>query len=229
MVLVPCPDCGRSVSTRAAACPNCGCPPYAEDGAPPAAVLEARQHAVALPHTTQALAPAPPAGVPAAPQNGVPVMRVHTAAASLLHCPKCGSEHVRRLSLIYREGLAVVNTGTAGVAMGMGTDRVAVGGAKTAGTQQSLASMGAAPPEELSLGGPVIMILVGVVLFLAGLQGSVVAAVIGAVVAAGGGMWARNASHFNDHVYPKLHQQWEASYSCTRCAEVFVWQGPAAA
>jgi hypothetical protein len=227
MVLIPCPDCGRSVSTRAAACPNCGCPPFAESDAPPTAVLEARQHAVALPHTTQALAPAQPAGVPAAPQNGVPVMRVHTAAASLLHCPKCGSEHVRRLSLIYREGLAVVKTGTAGV--GFGDDGMAVGGARTGGTQQSLASMGAAPPEERSLGGPVVMILVGVVLLLAGFQGSVPAAFIGAVVAAVGGMWARGASHFNDHVYPELHRQWEGSYSCTRCAEVFVWQEPSPA
>jgi formylglycine-generating enzyme required for sulfatase activity len=26
MALVPCPECGRNVSTRAAACPHCGCP-----------------------------------------------------------------------------------------------------------------------------------------------------------------------------------------------------------
>ncbi len=227
MALIPCPDCGRNVSTRAAACPNCGCPPHAEDGAPQSAVQEARQHAVALPHATQALAAAQHAVVPAAPQDGVPVMRVHTAAASLLHCPKCGSEHVRRLSLIYREGLAVVKTGTAGV--GFGDDGMAVGGARTGGTQQSLASMGAAPPEERSLGGPIIMILMGVVLLLAGFQGSVVAAVIGAIVAALGGMWAYGSSHYNNQVYPALHQQWEGSYSCSRCAEVFVWQGPAPA
>lgn len=228
MPLIPCPDCGRSVSTRAAACPNCGCPPHAEADAPPAAVLEARQHTVAPTHASQAFAPAQAPGVPTIPQ-GVPVMRVHTAAASLLHCPKCGSEHVRRLSLIYREGLAVVNTGTTGAGVGIGNDGIGVGGARTSGTQQSLASMGAAPPEERSLGGPVVTIVVGVVLLLSGLQGSVLAAVIGAVVAAVGGMWARGASHYNDHVRPRLMEQWEASYSCTRCAEVFVWQGPAAA
>jgi len=227
MVLIPCPDCGRNVSTRAAACPNCGCPPYAEDEAPPAALLEPRTHALTLPNGGQALAAAPAPALPAAQQEGVPVMRVHTAAASLLHCPKCGSEHVRRLSLIYREGLAVVKTGTAGV--GFGDDGMAVGGARTGGTQQSLASMGAAPPEERSLGGPIIMILVGLVLFVAGLQGGLPAAFGGAVVAAAGAMWARGASHYNGHVYPELHRQWEASYSCTRCAEVFVWQGPSPA
>ncbi|MET0396908.1 MAG: hypothetical protein ABW277_08810 [Longimicrobiaceae bacterium] len=229
MVLIPCPDCGRSVSTRAAACPNCGCPPHAEDGAPQTAVLEAGQHGVALPHTTQALAPTRHAGVPTAPQNGVPVMRVHTAAASLLHCPKCGSEHVRRLSLIYREGLAVVNTGTAGVGMGMGTDRVAVGGAKTSGTQQSLASMGAAPPEKRSLGGPIAMIAAGVVAVLIGASGSVFVLVVGMALALAGVTWASQVAQYNGNVFPGLHRQWEASYSCTRCAEVFVWQGPSPA
>ena len=227
MVLIPCPDCGRSVSTRAAACPNCGCPPYAEDGARPAAVLEALSHAVAPSHTTQALAPAQAPRLPAAPE-GVPVMRVHTAAASLLNCPRCGSEHVRRLSLIYREGLAVVNTGTAGVAVGMGTDRVAVGGAKTAGTQQSLASMGAAPPEKRPLGGAIAMIAAGVVAVLFGASGSAAVLVVGLALAGAGCVWATRASQYNGNVVPGLRRRWETSYSCTRCAEVFVWQGPAA-
>src|SRR5579871_3314211 len=26
MALVPCPECGKNVSTRASACPHCGCP-----------------------------------------------------------------------------------------------------------------------------------------------------------------------------------------------------------
>jgi hypothetical protein len=228
MVLIPCPDCGRNVSTRAAACPNCGCPPYAESDAPAAAVLEARPHALVLPNGTQALAPTPAPALPAAPQ-GIPVMRVHTAAASLLHCPQCGSEHVRRLSLIYREGLAVVNTGTAGVAVGLGSDRVAVGGARTGGTQQSLASIGAAPPEKRPVGGAVAMIAAGLVALLVGASGSAGVLVFGLVLAALGGMWAYGASHYNSSVFPGLHRRWETSYSCTRCAEVFAWQGPAPA
>lgn len=226
MVLIPCPDCGRNVSTRAAACPNCGCPPYAEDEAPPAAARESRAHALALPHTTQALAAAPAPALPAAQQNGVPVMRVHTAAASLLHCPRCGSEHVRRLSLIYREGLAVVKTGTAGV--GFGDDGMAVGGARTGGTQQSLASLGAAPPEQRPMSGPIAMVVAALVAILVGASGSAGVLVIGLVLAAVGGMWAYGSSHYNSHVYPALHRRWETSYSCTRCAEVFAWQGPAA-
>lgn len=226
MVLIPCPDCGRNVSTRAAACPNCGCPPYAESDAPPAALLEARAHAVAMPNGTQALARSPVAALAEAPQ-GVPVMRVHSAAASLLHCPKCGSEHVRRLSLIFREGLAVVNTGTTGV--GMGGDGIAVGGARTGGTQQSLASIGAAPPEKRPMGGPVAMIAAALVALLVGASGSAGALFFGVVLAVLGGMWAYGSSHYNSQVFPALHGQWERSYSCTRCAEVFAWQGPAAA
>lgn len=226
MVLIPCPDCGRNVSTRAAACPNCGCPPYAEDEAPPTAVLEPRARALAVQNGGQALAAAPAPAVPTVQQQGVPVMRVHTAAASLLHCPKCGSEHVRRLSLIYREGLAVVNTGTTGV--GMGGDGMAVGGARTGGTQQSLASIGAAPPEKRRMGGAIAMIAVGLFVMLGGPGMGMGALVFGVVLAALGGMWAYGASHHNNHVFPALHRQWEASYSCTRCAEVFVWRGPAA-
>lgn len=227
MVLVPCPDCGRNVSTRAAACPNCGCPPYAEDEAPPAALLEPRTRALALQNGGQALAAAPAPAVPTATQQqGVPVMRVHTAAASLLHCPQCGSEHVRRLGLIYREGLAVVNTGTAGV--GMGGDGMAVGGARTGGTQQSLASIGAAPPEKRPMGAAIAMIMAGLVALLVGASGSAGALVFGLVLAAAGGMWAYGSSHYNSTVFPALHRRWETSYSCTRCAEVFVWQGTAA-
>lgn len=226
MVLVPCPDCGRNVSTRAAACPNCGCPPYAEDEAPPAAVLEPRTRALALQSGGRALATAPAPAVAAVQPQGVPVMRVHTAAASLLHCPQCGSEHVRRLSLIFREGLAVVNTGTAGV--GMGTDRVAVGGAKTSSTRQSLASLGAAPPEKRSMGGAIAMVVAGLVALMVGASGSAGALVFGLVLAAAGGTWAYGSSSYNSNVFPGLHRRWETSYSCTRCAEVFVWQGPAA-
>lgn len=223
MALIPCPDCGRSVSTRAAACPGCGCPPYAEDAASPAAVLQAGRHAVALPHATQAPAPAHPPGLPAAPQDGVPVARVHTAAAALLHCPRCGSEHVRRLSLIYREGLAVVNTGTTGV--GLGGDGIAVGGARTGGTQQSLASLGAAPPEKRPMSGPIVMIVAALVMLMVGASGSAGAVVLGLALAGLGGMWAYGSSHYNTEVFPALHRRWEASYSCTRCAEVFAWQG----
>jgi hypothetical protein len=229
MVLVPCPDCGRNVSTRAAACPSCGCPPYAEDEAPPAALLESRTRALALQNGGQAVATAPAPAMPAAPQGGIPVMRVHTAAASLLHCPQCGSEHVRRLSLIFREGLAVVNTGTAGVAVGAGADRIAVGGAKTSGTQQSLASIGAAPPEKRPMGGAIAMVVAGLVALLVGASGSAGALVLGLVLAAAGGMWAYGSSSYNSNVFPGLHRRWETSYSCTRCAEVFVWQGPAGA
>lgn len=226
MALIPCPDCGRNVSTRAAACPNCGCPPYTEDKAPPTAVLEPRARTLALRNDGQALAAAPAPAVPAAQQQGVAVTRVHTAAASLLHCPRCGSEHVRRLNLIFREGLAVVKTGTAGV--GFGDDGMAVGGARTGGTQQSLASMGAAPPEKRPMGGPVAMVAAALIAILVGASGSAGALVVGLVLAAVAGMWAYGSSHYNNHVYPALHQQWETSYSCTRCAEVFVWQGPAA-
>jgi predicted RNA-binding Zn-ribbon protein involved in translation (DUF1610 family) len=229
MVLIPCPDCGRQVSTRAAACPSCGCPPYPEDAALPAAVLDARPGAVVPAHVTQALAPAPPASPPApASVGGIPVMRVHTAAASLLNCPRCGSEHVRSLSLVYREGLAVVNTGTAGAAVGAASGRVAVGGAKTAGTQQSLASIGAAPPEKRSAGGGFGIMAFGLFLLLVGMEAGAAALLLGLAAIAAGAVWVYAASQYNGNVFPGLHRRWESSYSCSRCAEVFVWSGPGA-
>lgn len=42
MALIPCPECGRQISTSAASCPGCGCPAAANDaGTAPAAVAPA--------------------------------------------------------------------------------------------------------------------------------------------------------------------------------------------
>jgi hypothetical protein len=73
------------------------------------------------------------------------------------------------------------------------------------------------------------MVAAGLVALLVGASGSAGALFFGLVLAALGGMWAYGASHYNSSVFPGLHHRWETSYSCTRCAEVFVWQGAAPA
>ena len=68
-----------------------------------------------------------------------------------LACPKCTSTEVRKLSLIYNEGLSTINTvsqGT-GVAMGSGGG-MAFGSSSshTTGRQQTALSKQASPPDK---------------------------------------------------------------------------------
>ncbi|HEX7241525.1 MAG TPA: hypothetical protein VF263_14705 [Longimicrobiaceae bacterium] len=215
MALVPCPECGRRISTAALACPRCGYPMASAPPTAPAPLPPPSTDATAL-FGTAAVAP-----------GRIAVPALHGGAVtSELRCTACGSDNVRRLAIIYREGMAVLNARMGGV--GAGGGGLAVGGAATVGTQQSLASMGAAPPEKMSVKGAAALLAAGAVLFLASLgAGAVPGAVGGLVVAAGGLLWVQRVRAYNQVRFPELYREWENTFTCRRCAHTFVWEAGA--
>src|SRR6476661_4894412 len=60
-------------------------------------------------------------------------------------CPKCGTDRIKKLSLVYHDGLSQITSNS--VIAGAGHSGVATAVAATQGVQQSESSRRAAPPE----------------------------------------------------------------------------------
>ncbi|HEX8431190.1 MAG TPA: hypothetical protein VF625_07875 [Longimicrobium sp.] len=211
MPLISCEDCGHSVSTRAVACPQCGCP-----GA--GASLALAPFAAPLPPAAPDSNDVLPAAYASPPLPALAAEPGHPRVA--LSCPQCGSDNVRRLALIYREGLTQVSLATGGAGAGWG----GAGGlaAGTSGRQQTMASVGAAPPVPTGMGLGLALGLLGVLLAVgAGTMGIVV----GLVLLAVSGVAVYGAWNHNQAEYPRLLQAWEKTFMCQRCGERFVPDG----
>jgi len=140
-------------------------------------------------------------------------------------CPKCASSEVRKLSLVYNEGLSTINSQSfsagsmagSGGGMGWGTASTA-----TVGRQQSALSKQAAPPPRKA------WLFWGFVAGLFGLMGvsSLAHPGISTLVCLGIAAWSvrqfLSARAYNATVHPDLLQRWERSFLCNRCGEMFV-------
>jgi hypothetical protein len=142
-----------------------------------------------------------------------------------LACPKCASSEVRKLSLIYNEGLSTINTQSmsAGSAFGSGGGMAfGTSSTSTTGRQQTALSKEAAPPAKklwplwAALGG--ILALMGI----GGLRHSVFEGALYIGMAAYSIQRALRGREFNTAVLPGLLAKWNASFLCNRCGEKFV-------
>jgi hypothetical protein len=151
--------------------------------------------------------------------------RIVPEAATLsgLACTKCGSAEVRRLSLIYNEGLAIINTTSAssGVAFGGGGAAFGSSSTSTTGTQQTALSKQAAPPRKKHT--ILWAILAGVLGFLAlgGLADLSFSVIVFAALAALAGRMSLKAKAYNATKFPEEYANWERSFMCNRCGQVF--------
>jgi hypothetical protein len=141
-----------------------------------------------------------------------------------LSCPKCRSGEVRRLSLVFREGLSHVDTSTRTVGIGIGAGRLGVGAAQgaTTGTHQTVLSREAAPPQRKGVSGPIFAAIISGLFVLVGLADFSGFTVLCCIVCAGSIWLARISMRFNRDEFPRLLQAWENSFLCTRCGESFV-------
>jgi hypothetical protein len=148
-------------------------------------------------------------------------------------CPSCGSETIKSLALVYASGVAETSSRGAGVLVGSSVG-VALG--KTKGSQQTLLSQMAAPPQKKSVWRAVglgFLIYMGLVMAVTmssvsseatetastALPASFNAAVligIGAMVFLG-----YRAHRWNKMEYPMLHADWARRFMCERCGHVF--------
>ncbi|HYW09253.1 MAG TPA: hypothetical protein VE913_20000, partial [Longimicrobium sp.] len=111
-------------------------------------------------------------------------------------------------------------TGGAGAGWG-GAGGLAAG---TSGRQQTMASIGAAPPAPTGMG---LALALGVLGILLAVAGGTMGAVFGLVLLAVSGVAVYGAWKHNHAEYPRLLQVWEKTFMCQRCGERFVPDGAA--
>lgn len=141
-------------------------------------------------------------------------------------CPKCESEDVQRLAMIYQHGTATsISTGSTLAGVG---DDLAVAATVTSGKQQSLLAQQAAPPQpkpssDLFHATGLVLLLLGPVVFLMSrdLLISGLMVFVGAILFASARAINREAEEYNRTTYPRLKEQWERTWLCLRCGNRF--------
>lgn len=143
---------------------------------------------------------------------------------SNLACPKCTSTEVRKLSLIYNEGLSTIHTQSTSVGSGVAGGGMAFGSASThsVGRQQTALSKQAAPPDKKRwLLWSAAAVFVGLI-SLGNITHPGLWTLIGLGITAMSVKFAVSGRRYNLDVHPGLYQKWEQSFMCNRCGEMFV-------
>lgn len=141
-----------------------------------------------------------------------------------IECPKCGATEVRKLSLIYDEGLSTINTQSQTVGFGFGGGGMATGsaGTSTVGRQQTALSKRAAPPAKKLwwLWGGAAAVAAPMAL------GGILHPGLGTLLLIGFTAWAVRSAmkgrEYNGQVLPGLLDRWQRSWMCNRCGDMFV-------
>jgi hypothetical protein len=151
-------------------------------------------------------------------------------------CPKCESEDVQRLAMIYQHGTATsVSTGSTLGAVG---DDLAVAGTVTSGKQQSLLAQQAAPPQPRGNSG--CLLITGILLVAFGLLApfvtvtrmadnrdvsllpvGIVVIVVGIILLVLSRARVRNNAEYNRTTYARLKERWDRTWLCLRCGSRF--------
>ena len=134
-------------------------------------------------------------------------------------CPSCHSDNVQRFAIAFQNGIADVNTTTAGIGV---AGHFGVGAAKTKGTQQSALSMSVAPPAKKGYLWKVILLLV-----ISSIGGAIFGGTLGETVnvlllVGGGYLIYRQVYCWNRDIHPQLMDEWHHSFICLRCGNKFI-------
>jgi len=154
----------------------------------------------------------------------------------MLKCPNCQSEDTIKVSQLYSKSTKSVNTTSTGGGVGLGTGGISVGGAvSTTGTIQTLEGTKLSPPKSPSNFkiGCVAFIAYVVVYFLTINEliiwifgansvvheyGSYIFMILGIIMAS---KWASRRTEKEMSSYQSKLSQWEGSWTCNRCGDVF--------
>lgn len=140
-----------------------------------------------------------------------------------MKCPKCNSENVQKLSVIYESGTHNIDTQSdtvgGGFAWGSGGGSVFTGGAttRTSGTQQSILADRATPPQKRSY-------ILCFVFFVGGFALMYIEVVLwGILFVIGSIVWGYFVHQYNTSTWQKLYNDWSASWHCNRCGELYLF------
>ena len=140
------------------------------------------------------------------------------------NCPACHSRQTKRLSVVYEQGLSVINTSsnTGGVGLGFGGLGVGIARSRTRGVSQTALSQKAAPPAKMGCAKPLVTIfVVYAFLNIFDSQGANVANALAAGWLCCSVAAITIVSNYNSKTWPPLKAAWDRTYLCTRCGHMF--------
>jgi hypothetical protein len=149
-----------------------------------------------------------------------------------LRCPKCNSTDLKKVSLVYEEGLIRSNARTRirGVLVGSGGPDVVVGSATTKGSHQTALSKGLRPPRKWSyvrlVVGFAVVSIIALVVYVHNVMTSSSVSSASPVKLYG---WIGSCLfvfsvllvwRHNQFSYPAQYGRWERAFVCERCGRV---------
>lgn len=136
-----------------------------------------------------------------------------------MKCPTCESENTQRLETAYRSGTQNISTFSTTAGAGIGGGRLGGGGGvtRTSGQQQSMLASSCMPPSKVSYKWPIIGLIAGFFLLIAGSA----TFLIGLVIGGGSGYLFYTRHQFNTQKWPSLYQRWSESWICNKCGNMY--------
>jgi transposase-like protein len=149
-------------------------------------------------------------------------------------CPRCGSDNVQRISLIYEQGSSNIQTNSTHVASFGAFNQPVVGSTVTHGSQQTHLAIKYAPPVMRDENTPpVVGVIVGVVVLIVGLAVAynndgmdaafaALGAISGPIVCVAVGICSgRDNARWNRTAGANLLDSWKRKCLCWRCGTEF--------
>lgn len=130
--------------------------------------------------------------------------------AGKFSCPNCGSENIQSCPVIYQSG-------TVGHSY---TTRSGDYESNTSGVESTQLAQSVAPPAQKETFW-VPMVILGIIAFFAFDSKSYIVAPICGLLAGGSFMLSQEASEYNEKQWPIDYRNWQRSYFCHRCGNIF--------
>jgi hypothetical protein len=138
-----------------------------------------------------------------------------------MNCPKCSSENVQKLSVIYQSGTHKINTSSTTVGGGyMSGPGIGMGSTTTTGKQQSIMAKMAAPPPKRSY-APSLMAILGFLMVVVNLDNGGTYGFLGLAIIAASIVWVYFAYQYNTGEWKQKQSIWQASWHCNKCGEMY--------
>ena len=126
--------------------------------------------------------------------------------------------------MAFESGTSTSETTTSGVGVGMAGGKLGlgIGGGTTRATNMSLTAQKVAPPQLQNLTWANGLAVIGVLVLANGVTSmSLEAILIGIVIFSPGAYMIYSKRKWNKETYPQLLAQWQKSWLCHKCGNVF--------
>lgn len=140
-------------------------------------------------------------------------------------CPKCSSDNVQRLEVVFEGGTQNINTksNSAGIGIGLGGLGLGLGKTKTKGTAQSKSAQKASPPMKKPFKLLIVALIWSLYLLSSAKSSSdsTFLLIIGFIAFAFSAFMIYKRVSWNKNSYPILYETWTNSWLCNKCGNIY--------